>query len=48
MSLTKLIVAKMLLDESESTQNAKRKIAGVRISAGLIRGRYFFMYIMGK
>ena len=37
------IVSSIPLDESDNTQNASRKMAGVRISAGLICGRYFFM-----
>lgn len=46
-SFNKPIVSSIPLDESVSTQNASIKMAGVRISAGLTCGRYFFMVVMG-
>ena len=42
-SLNTPTVSKILLEESVRTQSTSRKIAGVRISAGLMCGRYFFM-----
>ena len=47
-SLNTPTVSNMPLEDSANIQNASRKMAGVRISADLMWGRYFFIdLVMG-